>query len=262
MLITNIHAVYFSATRTTQKIVDRIAGQIRGQQTIVYDIFCERPLGEVVLGAAGSLLIVGVPVYAGRVPGVAVEALGKFKGCQTPAILVCVYGNRDYDDALLELKDVVEANGFRTLAAAAFVAQHSIFPQVASGRPDERDFSGIDTFSGRCVEKLARLAGGTPLPELRVRGNRPYKESRRVPLHPAGDGATCIRCGACVAQCPVEAIPRDTPYATDGKKCISCGHCIVLCPSHSRRYRGLLYKVAGWKFTKDNSGRREPEYFI
>lgn len=37
----------------------------------------------------------------------------------TPAIAVCVYGNRDYDDALIELKDAIEANGFKTVAAAA-----------------------------------------------------------------------------------------------------------------------------------------------
>ena len=44
-------------------------------------------------------------------------------------------------------------------------------------------------------------------------------------------GDDCIMCGACAAQCPVEAIAEgDTQYVIDADKCIDCGACAAGCP--------------------------------
>ena len=83
----------------------------------------------------------------GRIPTQTLISLNQIKANKTPAIVVCVYGNRDYDDALLELKEVVESNGFTVISAGAFVAQHSIFPQVGQNRPDEKDLTKIKEFA-------------------------------------------------------------------------------------------------------------------
>lgn len=41
----------------------------------------------------------------------------------------------------------------------------------------------------------------------------------------------CISCGACVDQCPVEAISEgDGKYVIDAEKCIDCGACADVCP--------------------------------
>ncbi len=41
----------------------------------------------------------------------------------------------------------------------------------------------------------------------------------------------CISCGACAAECPVEAISEgDGKYVIDGNKCIDCGSCAGACP--------------------------------
>lgn len=261
MSITTIHSVYFSATFTTRGIVRAIAEQL-GQTIIQYDITDEMPAKEIILNKTGDLLLVGVPVYAGRIPPIALDALHKFKGSGTPVIVVCVYGNRDYDDALLELKDTVEGNGFKTIAAGAFIARHSIFPRVAANRPDEKDKQEIAKFADRCKDKIAATEGITALPQLEVKGNKPYKIPKDIPIRPSGKKKSCNRCGVCAKQCPAKAIPSDKPYQTDRQKCISCGRCMVVCPQKSRRFRGLLYKIAGWKFTKDNSKRKEPECYL
>lgn len=41
----------------------------------------------------------------------------------------------------------------------------------------------------------------------------------------------CISCGACAAECPVEAISEgDSKYEIDADACVSCGACAGACP--------------------------------
>ena len=43
--------------------------------------------------------------------------------------------------------------------------------------------------------------------------------------------AECISCGACAAECPVNAISEgDGKYVIDADTCISCGACAGTCP--------------------------------
>lgn len=260
MKIDNIHLVYFSAAFTVRKTVRELASCF-GVKTTVHDITCNAPAEDIILNEK-DLLVIGMPVYAGRIPASAAGAIDRFKGTGTPAIAVCVYGNRDYDDALIELKDIIEANGFKAIAAAAFVAQHSIFPEVGAGRPDEEDLVKIRSFALSCKEKLASAEGTGSFAELHVKGNRPYRAPGNVPLHPSADRKSCTLCGTCARLCPAKAIPEEKPYLTDSSRCISCGHCMAVCPQKCRRYRGLLYKIAGKRFIKDNSSRKEPEMFL
>jgi len=248
--------VYFSATYTTKKVTRLIAEQIGGK-VMEYDITQNSPNKDV-LSDSENLLIVGMPVYAGRIPASALLALHKFKGSGTPAIIVCVYGNRDYDDALLELKDIVETNGFKVISAGAFIAQHAIFPDVAMNRPDEKDIKLIKQFADKSKEILQGVASIGLLHEINVKGNKPYKVPGKIPLHPKGN-KKCNECGTCVKLCPVQAIPADNPRKTDTKKCIICSRCIVVCPQKSRHFGGLLYKLAGKKFIKTCSVRKEPD---
>ena len=175
MKIKTVHLVYFSATYTTRTIVRGMA-QAMGCETVEHDVTCSVPQEETALAGDGELLIASAPVYAGRIPGRMAEALRMFSGSGTPAIVVCVYGNRDYDDALVELQDCVEAQGFRAVAAAAFIGRHCIFPAVAAGRPDDADMQKAADFASRCASLLAGTGDIAMLPALKVKGNRPYKQ--------------------------------------------------------------------------------------
>lgn len=41
---------------------------------------------------------------------------------------------------------------------------------------------------------------------------------------------SCIACGACVAECPTDAITEGSIYVIDPDKCIDCGACANACP--------------------------------
>ena len=256
METSNIVLAYFSATYTTKKVVKKVAEHF-AVNIAEYDITQIKPKKDICIGS-DDLLIVGVPVYAGRVPAIAADALDRFKGSDTPAVIVCVYGNRDYDDALLELKDMVEGNGFKVISAAAFIAQHAIFPQAGWHRPDEKDMVEIKDFASKSIALLKSVTDISSLPQINVKGNKPYKIPKKIPLQPKGD-KKCNECGTCVKLCPVQAIHSDTPRKTDKTKCIACGRCIVVCPQHARHFSGLIYKVAGKKFIKSYSARKEPD---
>lgn len=255
----NINLVYFSATNTTQHIVRQIASHMEGGKK-EYNITLSIPETEVMISNS-DLLVVGMPVYSGRIPAIALPALNKFKGNGTPAIIVCIYGNRDYDDALLELKDAVESNGFKVVSAGAFIAQHSIFPQVGKNRPDKKDLESIAEFAQKSKQIIDSIADINSLPEIMPKGGRPYKVPGKLPLQPTGN-RKCTSCGVCAKQCPTQAIAAETPRKTDKKQCIACGRCIAVCPADARNFGGLLYKITGKKFVKVYSARKEPEFYF
>lgn len=210
MNIKNIHLAYFSATFSTKRIVREIASQFQ-KPVIEYDITSDVLKDDVSLGSDGDLLIVGVPSYAGRVPEMAVRPLRRFLGNNTPAIIVSVYGNRAYDDTLIELKDLVESHGFKLLSAAAVIAQHSIFPKIAEGRPNADDTEKLHDFASKSRELLLKIPKMFAVSRLMVKGNRPYRDTKPIPLHPEGSKGKCTSCHACVKMCPVGAITMGNP---------------------------------------------------
>lgn len=194
------------------------------------------------------------PVYAGRIPALAADLFRQIDGHGMRAIVAVVYGNRDYDDALLELADIAVNDGFDVIAAGAFIAQHCIFPKVANGRPDTSDMAVAADFMERAKES-------DNLDISTIKGNRPYKKPGAVPLQPQTDENECLSCGVCARECPTGAIDPVT-LATDKNKCITCCRCIAVCGSHARKFKGVKYATVGKIFCAQNSKRREPELFF
>lgn len=258
MEITKLTAFIFSPTGTTAAVAKPLAEALLPGAHIV-DLTCADAEEE--RFGPDELVLFAAPVYGGRIPAPAAKRFARMKGTDTPALLVAVYGNRDYDDALLELCGLAEENGFRPAGAGAFLAEHSIFHSVARGRPDAADLEAVRTFAGLAREKLARAAGAGEFGPLAVKGNRPYREFSGVPLKPQAD-RKCMKCGVCAENCPAGAIPADDPSKTDNSRCISCMRCVKVCPAGARRVNGLMLSVAEKPFAKKNSLRREPEWVL
>ncbi len=255
---TRLHSIFFSPAETSKKILRFITAPLPGQ-AIIHDITPDRPVQPVSFGP-DDLVIVGVPVYAGRVPELAAKRLAAFTGKNTPAVAVAVYGNRAYEDALLELKNILTDAGFNVFAGAAFIGQHCIVPKVAAHRPDDQDAAVARAFAEKCLTKLQALKAGETV-KLAVNGNFPYREPNSRGLFPSAD-ASCTLCGSCVSACPASAIPAETPNETTVARCISCTACISICPEGARAFRGEMYTAMARQFEAAFSARKEPELFV
>lgn len=206
-----------------------------------------------------DIAIIAVPSYGGRVPGLAAQRISNIRGNQTPCVIVCVYGNRAYEDTLVELNDIAEKSGFKVIAAVASIAEHSIIHQYATGRPDAKDESELSSFAQRILDKINGGVAGLATPQ--IPGNRPYKKAGGGGLVPKANNK-CINCGLCAKQCPAKAINPDNLKATDGKKCISCMRCVAKCPQSARKVNEAMVSAVALAIKKACSARKENELYI
>ncbi|MEG2394101.1 MAG: EFR1 family ferrodoxin [Ruthenibacterium sp.] len=257
-----INQIYFSPTGSTKKVVQLLAQTWIGDGC---DIDCSLPAGagcdySVYSFAKDELCIIGVPSFGGRVPAVMLAHLQQMKAAGTPTVLVTTFGNRDYDDTLLELRDTVRQNGFHVIAAIAAVTEHSIMHRFGAGRPNDNDEKQLRDYAKR-IQRALESKTVDNLSEAAVSGSSPYKAFGSLPLKPAASNA-CTLCGTCAALCPVEAIPADNPRKTDKERCITCMRCVSICPQHARKLNPVVLFAAEHKMKKSCSTPKENSFFL
>lgn len=249
--------IIFSPTGGTKKVADALMKHWDSDAEIIDLSDAEADFSQYVI-KKDDVVLVAMPSFGGRVPAAAVERLHKIHGNSAKCILVCVYGNRAYEDTLAEMEDAARESGFDVTAAIAAVAEHSIMHQYAAGRPDASDLSQLEAFAAQVKEKLdsPRDTGKVHIP-----GNRPYKKAGGAGLVPKAD-KSCISCGLCAKQCPVKAIDPADIKSADSKKCISCMRCVTQCPHSARKVNGAMVAAASLALKKVCSVRKENEIFI
>ncbi|MFR5601714.1 MAG: 4Fe-4S binding protein [Lachnospiraceae bacterium] len=256
MNTTNVYEIFFSPTGGTRQVVE-LLGEAWNKKKEQIDL--SRTQWPFTYGfGSDELCIIGVPSFGGRVPAPAAERLQYLKGNNTPVLLTAVYGNRDYEDTLAELEDLVTARGFVVIGAVAAIAEHSILHQFATGRPDEDDQKQLKGFAETIKASMASMTQAEP---VKMPGNRPYKPLHVLPMQPQA-GNSCGSCGLCATECPVGAIPKDAPATTDKEACISCMRCISVCPQHARKLNPLTLFMAGQKLKKACAVRKENQLFV
>lgn len=253
----HLYKIIFSPTGGTEKVANQLV-QSFGGETDTIDLTDFAAGFHQISFSEEDLCIVAVPSFGGRVPGAAAARLGALKANGAKAILIAVYGNRAYEDTLLELKTILTDSGFRCIAAVAAVAEHSIMHQFAQGRPDKSDLEQLAQF-GKEIRR--RMEENLVTEDLVLPGNRPYREYNGVPIKPSAK-KSCTNCGLCAKKCPVQAIPLDDPSKTDHGACISCMRCVSICPTHSREVSKILTTIAANKMKKICSERKENELFM
>lgn len=266
MDINSVILVYFSPTQTTEKTVEGIAQGIQIDIVERLDLTPPEARTREFQEMHDELVIIGAPVYGGRIAHEAVHRLRRIKGNGTPAAVVAVYGNRAYEDALLELRDLAADLGFRPVAGGAFIAEHSYDSEttpIASGRPDAHDLEEARRFGELIREKMREMRTLDEMPFLQVPGNFPYVEwDLPSDIFPVTDETQCTLCGTCARICPTEAITVRDTVMTDQNTCISCSACVKKCSTGARAWENLWMKQAVEWLSANCRERKEPEIFL
>jgi ferredoxin/menaquinone-dependent protoporphyrinogen IX oxidase len=268
MNINSVKLIYFSPTGTTKQVVEAIAKGIQassGHLDLTPPAAQTREFEEL----HNELAVIAAPVYGGRVPLEAANRLRRLKGNETLAVIVVVYGNRAYEDALLELSDIASEVGFKPVAGAVFIGAHMLSPSekpVVSGRPDARDLEKALEFGKKVRKKIGGIGGLKDISPLEVPGNRPYRK-RWGPGEPASPLTTeelCVKCGRCAEVCPVAAVTVGTVVTTQQDACIWCCACVKYCPSGARvREHPRMLKTIDWMRTNYHLfSEKEPEIYL
>lgn len=272
-----VKAYYFSPTGTTESVIRKLATDLSLKMQCVEapDFVDFTPLNarqeKQPILVKDSLLILGVPVYAGRVPNILLNYLGQFKSENSDVILVAVYGNRAFDDALEELRSIFAENGFRILGAGAFVGAHAFSNKIATGRPDDKDFNMIESFAAAMANRLSNTLLSPYIHPFEIPGEVPFRPYYR-PLDVDGNPfdfkaikpmtlATCIHCGLCADKCPVQSISHEDHQTLIGK-CIKCCSCVKRCPVNAKRFDDSNFIKHKRELEVQCVDRQESKFFI
>ncbi len=253
---TKLYEIYFSPTGGTQKAVELLAKELSGKIQRVDLTDSEKDFSEIFLSPA-DIAIIGAPSFTGRVPQPAVQRLLQIHGNAARAVILCTYGNRAYEDTLIELQDIAMKSGFRVISAIAAIAEHSIAHQIGAGRPDAKDYAQLAGFAQKIRAKLS--AGDVSAPS--VPGNRPYQDANEAGLVPWPTD-DCTNCGLCATKCPVQAIDRKDASIVDDAACISCMRCIAICPHKAREANSEIIAAVNAMLAKACPDRKEYELYI
>jgi ferredoxin len=263
MNISKITAITYSPTRTSFKIANGIQKGIKAPGAKTVDL--TYPGVESHSCVPGELAIITMPVYGGRVAPLGAERLGAVDGNSCPAVIVVLYGNREFEDALLELHNLAESRGFKVVGGAAFIGEHSFSSPampIAEGRPDALDLAKAEDFGRQIEAYLNTVKDLSSLSSLQIPGNTPYKDgSPKKNFIPLISIDLCTNCGTCLTACPNGAISQDKYAIIDMEKCTFCCACMKICPEKAVSIdQTPAQKWVEMLHTKCNA-RKEPQLF-
>src|SRR6056297_222602 len=272
LIIDKLVKIYFSPTLSTENIVHSIAKgwNISEQRTINLNSLEQRHNVKFNIEPSEAVIL-GIPVYEERIPDLLYPVLTKVRGSRNPMILVVTYGNISAGIALKQLSKMMRNQGFKIIAAASFIGEHSFSHEeikIASGRPDSKDMEKAELLGKQIFQKIDKTEKIENLPELSIKGEL-RAMGKLLPRHseltfahsPVIDPNLCKKCKKCLEVCPVNAIDPETLKSRD-KLCIRCFACVKLCPNNARK---IIYKkpvLVKTVLKQLGKKRKEPEIYI
>ena len=273
MKIQRVWAVYYSATGCTAQAVETLAKALADTLRVPWqkDEFTTPDQRNTVrYFAPEEIVVFGMPVYAGRLPNKLLPFVQEgFCGQGALAVPIVTFGNRSFDDALKELCETLQTNGFHTVAAAAIVAQHAFATALAAGRPNDADLQRIRVFAHALAIDIERCP--KPTRPISVPGRSPIgpyytplgvdgKPAKFLKAKPKTNQARCLGCGLCAVVCPMGAISRQDPAVVKGV-CIKCQACITRCPQRAKYFDDEAFLSHKAQLEQTQAQRKESCFF-
>jgi ferredoxin len=259
-MVQTAHLIYFSPTGTTRKTTTQVALGLGAKEIKHYDVTLPGAGLETVL--SDGVAIIGIPVYAGRVPELCLQRFQTITAKNLPCVLVALYGNREFEDALVELLDIAEEKGFNVVAAGAFIGEHSYSTTdqpMAAGRPDAADLQLAERFGQQVAAKISSSNFATP----EIDGDIPYRE--RVQLGgvaPETNTEKCTLCGKCVEVCPTGVISMSERVSTKAANCVMCCACVKICDDDARTFNHPRIEERRAMLQQNCSEPKSPQFFL
>lgn len=274
MKINKIWKIYFSATGTTKKVVDTIGNSLANSfetNALIFDFTLPEMRTSFPEISVNDLVVFGVPTYAGRVPNLLLKYLDTIQGNGALAIPVVTFGNRAFDNALIELRNILENHGFKTVAGGAFVCEHSFSYTLAAGRPDENDLVFAKNFAEAIYNKVSKIdLDSYQHKAIKVDGDETAgyyqpKTDEGTPIDirkvKPKTNANCTKCGTCAKVCPMGSISAED-FSTINGICIKCGACIKKCLPKAKYFDDPGYLYHKEQVERNFARRAENKVFI
>ncbi len=250
MKIRRVVAAYFSPTGNTEKLAKAMAravAEAAGLQAETLDFTRPEAREKTYEFGPDDLLIIGLPVYAGRLPNKILPFVQEnLKGNGTLSLPFVCFGNRAFDDGIAELVYEQKNTGFRPAAAAAFVTQHAFATNLSAGRPKTQDIEDAKAIAIGLWKAVEAAGSAEDFADLTVDGNTPpgpYYRPKRMDGEPAvflkakplTDVDKCVRCGTCARVCSMGSIDPEDVTNVPGI-CIKCQACVARCPMGAKYF--------------------------
>lgn len=262
MKLLKVYYAYFSPGNSTETVLSEITRAFHDYPVEAINLTNYDSRNMEYHFKENELVIIGSPVYGRRLPVPVTEALSRFSGINTPAVLVATYGNGDIGDTVTELSNVVSEKGFIPVAAATFVCQHTYLSECGQGRPDENDLETAREFGEKLRDRL-RLMITYDVKKLDLPGSYPYAKPpmTRFPFN-VETNDYCIYCMLCAGICPVKAVSESNPKSIDNDKCVRCGSCLRICPTQAKYFTEEPFRALQKKLAPLCDIHKEPWYTI
>ena len=217
----------------------------------------------------GDLVVFGMPTYAGRLPNLMLPYLDTIAGNGALAVPFVTYGNRNFDNSLIELRNILEAKNFHTIAGAACSCEHSFSYVLGAGRPDSDDIAEVTDFAKKVAEKAQNTAKFDTPVEVAGDAEAGYFKPQDRHGNPINilkvtpkTNDKCVKCGLCAKLCPMGAINPENPSEIIGK-CVKCNACFKHCPMEAKYFDDEGYLLHKTELEFMYAGRRaKNEFFI
>jgi Pyruvate/2-oxoacid:ferredoxin oxidoreductase delta subunit len=268
-MTTGIGILCFSPTNSTRKICGDIASGMGSDKPLILDMTLPEMREQIIADKTTVLnaiehLIVGAPVYSGKLPPQVAECLRAINGAGKNSTAIVVYGNRDYGMALYNMMEILLKNNFNVTAAGAFIAQHSysdVVP-VALGRPDASDTGKARDFGAQIVN----ASGSLNLNDIPRQIDRASKSKKYYSLKPSFKKKLCIKCGQCVNVCPSGSLSndKDRNLRSSTRTCIGCMACAKICKQKAMflKVNPLMRVILNGVLGEASVRRKEPTIII
>ncbi len=240
-----IYEICFSPAGKTEKIIRQtgkeLCRELKAEEPEYVSITRPEERNTQLNFDENDFVLIAVPTYAGRVPNKIMPFIKEnLKGNGTMGAAIVTYGNRNFDDSLIELRTLMTDNGFQIIGGGTFVCEHSFAQNLATGRPGPEDMLKAGELGAGLARKLiekneqvVELPGDKDFHAYYVPKGVDGKPAVFLKAKPVTDFERCINCGKCSEVCPMGSIVHGKQYETTGI-CIKCQACIKVCPVNAR----------------------------